>query len=303
MYTIPYHEPNERLLISFDYALKCLLRDKANYEVPEGFLSELLRRNITVKSIGESESKTNERGVIDRYNGVDVLAEDENGDVLLIELQFLIEMDFFNRVLYGTGKGLIERMERGSKYPEVKKFYLINIVFFDLGKGEDYVYHGRTTFKGLHLHDKLHLYKGQRDVFGKEMPGDISPERYIIKVTKFDGVVKDTLDEWIYFLKRNIVLDDFTAKGLDKAREIMDYEKLTLKEYRAYEWVLDERSHDLSRIASAKHEGKAIGLEKGLKKTAEQVALNALKEGISIELIQKITCLTEDEIRALQETN
>jgi predicted transposase/invertase (TIGR01784 family) len=78
----------------------------------------------------------------------------------------------------------------------------------------------------------------------------------------------------------------------------MDYEKLTLKERRAYEQELNERSHDLSQIASAKHEGKREGREEERK----EVALNALKEGISIELIQKITGLTEDEIRALQET-
>jgi hypothetical protein len=45
-------QPGERVLISFDYAIKRLLRDKANYEVLEGFLSELLLKNVSVKSIG-----------------------------------------------------------------------------------------------------------------------------------------------------------------------------------------------------------------------------------------------------------
>ena len=33
-----------RSMISFDWAMKRLLRNKANFEVLEGFLSELLRR-------------------------------------------------------------------------------------------------------------------------------------------------------------------------------------------------------------------------------------------------------------------
>ncbi|MDR0391296.1 MAG: Rpn family recombination-promoting nuclease/putative transposase, partial [Planctomycetaceae bacterium] len=76
----------ERVLISFDYAIKRLLRNKANYEVLEGFLSELLAHNISVKSIGESES--NKEHETDRTNRVDILVEDESGEIMLIELQF-----------------------------------------------------------------------------------------------------------------------------------------------------------------------------------------------------------------------
>ena len=36
----------KRPLISLNYALKRLLRNSANYDVLEGFLSELLRRDI-----------------------------------------------------------------------------------------------------------------------------------------------------------------------------------------------------------------------------------------------------------------
>jgi hypothetical protein len=67
-------KPAERVLISFDYALKHLLRNKADYEILEGFLSELLMCNITVKNLGESES--NKEHVTDKYNRVDVLVED-----------------------------------------------------------------------------------------------------------------------------------------------------------------------------------------------------------------------------------
>ena len=161
---------NERILISFDYALKRLLRNKANYAILEGFLSELLMRDIVVKSIGESES--NKEHARDKYNRVDVLVEDASGEILLIELQFSIEMDFLHRMLYGVSKSLTERIVQGEDYLKVKKIYSINIVYFDLGQGEDYVYHGKTHFKGLHRHDELRLSKAQRETFGKETAGD-----------------------------------------------------------------------------------------------------------------------------------
>ncbi|MDR1557130.1 MAG: Rpn family recombination-promoting nuclease/putative transposase, partial [Tannerellaceae bacterium] len=117
----------ERALISFDYALKRLLRNKANYEVLEGFLSELLMRDLSVKAIGESES--NREHAKDKYNKVDILVEAASGEILLIELQFTPEIDFLHRMLYGTSKTITERMVQGAKYLEVKKIYSINIVY------------------------------------------------------------------------------------------------------------------------------------------------------------------------------
>ncbi len=39
------------------------------------------------------------------------------------------------------------------------------------------------------------------------------------KVNNFDDIAKDTLDEWIYFLKNEEIKDNFVAKGLMKAKQ------------------------------------------------------------------------------------
>jgi len=59
----------QRTLISFDWAMKKLLRSKANFDILEGFLSELLKENLTILEILESESNksiatTNSIGLI-----------------------------------------------------------------------------------------------------------------------------------------------------------------------------------------------------------------------------------------------
>ena len=247
-------KPKERALISFDYALKRLLRNKANYDVLEGFLSELLMRDIKVKNILESESNKQYRE--DKHNQVDILVEDTNGELVIIELQFNIEMDYFQRMLYGTSKVIAEQMKQGDEYMNVKKVYSINIVYFDLGQGADYVYHGKTHFKGLHRQDELQLSASQRKVFGIQEAGDIYPEYYILKVNNFNDVAKDRLDEWIYFLKHNAVKDEFKAKGLDKAREVLARDRLSAEDRREYDYLEKIRSHNLSMIASAKDEGR-----------------------------------------------
>jgi predicted transposase/invertase (TIGR01784 family) len=251
----------DRVLISFDYALKYLLRNKSNYEVLEGFLSELLRNDVFVKSIGESES--NKEHATDKYNKVDILVEDNSDEIILIELQFILEIDYLYRMLYGTSKTITERMVQGSKYLEVKKVYSVNIVYFDLGEGGDYVYHGKTHFTGLHKKDELRLSKSQRKTLGRELAGDIYPEYYILKVNNFDDKAKDTLDEWIYFFKHNIIKDEFNAKGLSKAREVLDRVNLTPEEQKAYDYLLLQRSEELSAISSSRDEGIMEGRIEG----------------------------------------
>jgi predicted transposase/invertase (TIGR01784 family) len=254
----------ERVLVSFDFALKRLLRKKSDYEVLEGFLSEVLSKNISVKNIGESESNKEHNN--DKFNKVDILVESASGEIMLVELQFRSKMDYLQRMLYGTSKTITEHMFRGAEYVNVKKVYSINVVYFDLGQGDDYVYHGKTHFVGLHKKDELHLTEAQRDTFGGELPGDIYPEYYILKVNNFGGEAKDTLDEWIYFLKTNTIKDNFHAKGMNKARKLLIRENLTIKDRKEYDRLVDARSDELSIIATAEDTGRRKGKKEGIEK-------------------------------------
>jgi len=88
---------NERSLISFDWALKRLLRHKANFGILEGFLSVLLGRDLTVRQILESEGNQDEAG--QKINRVDILVEEASGELVIIELQYSSELDCFYRML------------------------------------------------------------------------------------------------------------------------------------------------------------------------------------------------------------
>ena len=250
-----------RSMISFDWAMKRLLRQKANFEVLEGFLSELLRRKVIIKNIGDSETNQEEKD--DKYNRVDILVEADNKELLIIELQFCGQDDYFQRMLYGVSKSISEYMHKGDAYDKVRKVYSINIVYFNLGVGEDYVYHGITNFTGLHTHDELQLDEMQRSLYKKEVAGELYPEYYILKVNNFDDVAKDTLDEWIYYLKNNKIRDDFTAQGIAQARERLAFDNLSEEEKRQYEREMKDRVNRDSEINTAFTDGEIKGLKKG----------------------------------------
>lgn len=107
-----------RKLIGFDWALKRLLRGKANHEVLEGFLSELLKEDIRILEILEGESNRDRRR--DKTNRVDMKVRNQKEEIILIEVQYEREFDFFQRILFATSKAIIEHL-RGSKREEKRK--------------------------------------------------------------------------------------------------------------------------------------------------------------------------------------
>jgi DNA repair exonuclease SbcCD ATPase subunit len=182
-----------------------------------------------------------------------------------MEIQFIPEIDYFQRMLFGVSKTIVEHMFEGDEYIMVKKVYSINIVYFDLGHGTDYVYHGKTDFKGLHDNEILQLSDKQRKIFGQIEAGDLYPEYYVLKINNFNNVAATKLDEWIYFLKNDRIEDNFSAPGLVRARDILDYSRLSPEQQADYDHVRNEKSHYLSQIATAKYEGEAIGEAKAAK--------------------------------------
>ncbi|MEY3194408.1 MAG: hypothetical protein RIQ78_505, partial [Bacteroidota bacterium] len=219
-------------LVRFDWAMKRLLRNKANFDILEGFLSELLHEDFKIKQILESEG--NKETEDDKFNRVDMLVENRKSELVIVEIQNTREADYFQRMLYGTAKVVVEHISEGQPYSQVKKVYSVNIVYFDLGQGDDYVYHGTTTFIGIHSNHELELSEKQKELFQKTSVSDLYPEYYVIKTNRFNEVAKDTLDEWIYFLKTAEIKDEFTAKGLKAASQKLDILKLEPTDRKEY---------------------------------------------------------------------
>ena len=278
-------------LVRFDWAIKKLLRNKANFEILEGFLSELLKQEVRIEKILESES--NRSSADNKQNRVDLLTEIGSGELVLIELQVEAQYDYFHRMAYGVSKLIADNMDSGFSYEMVRKVISVNIVYFDLGHGEDYVYKGATDFKGIHKNDLLQLTVIQRGKFSNiDAVSEIFPEYYILKVNEFDNLAKDTLDEWIYFFKNSEIKNEFKAKGLQKAAEELDILKLSKEERAEYDSYIEERRVDESSIKTSWVEGKIEGKIEG----KFEVAMEMIKDGESNDRIRKYTGLSEDDI-------
>ena len=247
--------------IRFDWAMKRLLRDKANFSVLEGLLTTLLNEKITIRRLLESES--NQESEFDKYNRVDILAEDAKGSLILFEIQNNTEYAYFQRMLFGVSKLVTEYINRGEGYENIRKIYSINIVYFALGSGTDTVYHGKTEFRGIHTNEVLRLTPFQRQTFEVSEVSQLYPEYYILRVNDFDRWSKVPLEQWIYFLNTGEIPEDATAPGLPEARERLQLDELSKDELKAYYRHLDNVVILRDNIFTERAEGRAEGLEEG----------------------------------------
>ena len=203
--------------IRFDWAVKRMLRDKANFAVLEGLITVLTGEKVTIAEILESEG--NQESALDKFNRVDIKAKNERGDIIIVEVQLTRQLYYLRRMLYGVSKAITEHIEIGNKYDKVKKVYSINILYFDLGQGSDYLYHGKTVFTGVHTGDQLRVNTREADEIKMTVPEDVFPEYYIVRVNEFNDVARTPIEEWLDYLKNNRIKDD-TSKRLQPPTKI-----------------------------------------------------------------------------------
>ncbi|MBD5355911.1 MAG: Rpn family recombination-promoting nuclease/putative transposase [Bacteroides sp.] len=269
-------DKKEEKLIRFDWAIKRLLRHKVDHSVLNGFLTSLLGKPIRILHLLESES--NREDADNKHNRVDILAEEANGSKIIIEVQNESEDSYFSRMLYGSSKLISEYLKRGEDYDNVSKVYNINIVYFNLGKGNDYVYRGITEFRGIHNNELLELPDRLRSKYHVDSVSELFPEYYILKVSEFDRWSSTPIDQWMYFLSTSTIPDGSDAPGLAEARRQLRISSLTPEQRRAYFEHLDS----LASMKNIVNDAHADGIWEGVKIGREEGREEGIAEGLRI---------------------
>ena len=297
--------------IRFDWAAKNILRNKADFAIFEGLISVLVNEKVTIVELLDTES--NKETVDDKYNRVDIKALNSKGEIILVEIQQTRELDYLQRMVYGVAKTITEHMNSGNAYEKVKKVFSINIIYFDLGEGDDYLYHGQMELVGVHDGKPLKLTEHEREDLKVLSPENVFPEYFVIRVKMFNKPILDNyLEEWMDFLKNERIRPDTTAPGLQEARQRLDMLQMTDLERKQYEHYMDTLVRDTdvlrTQLLEARIEGEKQGMEKGMAKGraegraegVKDVALKMKAKGMTAQEIAEMTGLNLAEIDILQ---
>ena len=297
-------------IIRFDWAMKYILRDKKNFDILEGFLSTLLDKDIKVLNIIESEGNNLEDL---KFNRVDLMVKSED-EQFIIEIQNTREVDYLERILFGASKVITESLKLGEEYKNITKVISVNILYFNLGSGEDYIYLGKTEFTGMNKKDKLILRKKIfiDDKKFKLKERNIFPEYYLIRTEHFEEVIGNPIDEWIYMFKTGEIKEGFKSKGMKEVKKKLDYLKMSEKSRKSYDRYLMDLARENNIIETADQDGYLRGLkdaqekikeaqkekEKALQKTKKAI-IKFYKKGFSIKELAEDFDMSEDEVKEI----
>ena len=286
-------------LIRFDWAIKNIFKKNQHLEILQSFLSDLLQKKIA--SIRLCDTESTKESSTDKSNRVDVHVVTDQDEEILIEVQAYPERDYYSRIVYATSKIITSHMHQGDSYYKIPKIISINICYFNLGEGQDYIYKGTTNFTGINCGDTLGLNRSEKKIYltKADSISEIYPEYYIIKINKFQEEVKAPIDEWIYFFKTEKIKETFHSDGLKKAAEKLNYLKLSKAAQREYQTFMEnlslERSYARSKevdLEVAKDEGRAEGRAEG----KIEIAKKMIEEGVSLDLVSIFTGLRLEEL-------
>lgn len=304
--------------IRFDWAIKRLLRQKANFDVLEGFLTVFIGEEVKIVEILESEG--NQQTPDDKFNRVDIKARNSKGEIILVEVQNTSELYYLERILYGVAKAITEHIHLGDTYKEVKKVYSISILYFDIGKGADYLYVGQNKFIGVHTNDQLVITAKEKGALVQKSPAEIFPEYILVRVNEFDKVAVTPLEEWVAYLKSGVIKENTTAPGLQEARKKLQYYSMTDAERYAYdehlnavmiqndvlgnareEGLAEGRAEGLTQgRAEGLTQGRAEGLAEGRAEAKKDIVKSMLSNGLSVEQAAKYSGLTVEEVESIK---
>ena len=163
----------------------------------------------------------------------------------------------------------------------------------------------------MNKHDNLKLSLTQKQHYNRDDISDVYPEYYLLKVNQFNDYAKTNLDQWVYFLKNSEIIDNFTAKGLTKAKEVFKVMNMSDDERKDYEKHLDFLSYmsslEETRVIDMEEaekkgieQGVEQGIEQGEYKKALEIAKSLKRKGIDFSIINEATGLTVEEIEKLK---
>ena len=282
-------------LISFDYAIKYLLKDKGDYSIVEGFVSALLKSAgyKDVKIIALLDTESNKEDSIAKKSLADLIVEDEDRNKYIIEIERNVKHSFVHKACFNTSRVIVDNIAQRADYTEIKKVFHISLLYFPVGNGA--VHHGQTIIKEVETGERLTVHIKNQDTGNIFDATDILPEYFFISVPLFNDRLENEIDDWLYVMKYEEIPKEFHSPYMKQIADKLSILKMTAAERDNWNYYQKKLCNDRDELAAAEEKG----IEKGIEKGMVIVALKMLKKGSDFEEIIEFTGLTRAQIESL----
>ena len=289
---------NNKSLVSFDYAIKYLLKDKGDYSIVEGFISALLKTKgyKDVKIVALLETESNKEDSKSKRSLADLIVEDEDHHKYIIEIERNVKDSFIHKSLFNTSRLIVDNLAQREDYTQIIKIFHISLLYFPIGNGNGAIYHGKTIIHEIETNDKLAVHIKNQETSEEFDATDILPEYFYISVPLFNDRLEKEIDDWLHVMKYDEVPQNYHSPYMKQVAEKLSILKMTPEERSNYSYYQKKLYNDRDELQAAEARGEARGVEK------EKIAMarEMLADNESIEKIIKYTKLTIQQIEKLK---
>ena len=281
----------ELLPLTDDYIFKRVFAYKGNESVLKDFLEALLKIEIKGIKITNPEIIPYEKG--EKRGLLDIKAEINDGTMLDVEMQMKNERNTEERATEYMGKMISEQLQVGEDYQNLKKSIVIFITNYNFLKRNSYHSVGRMKFDKTLEDEYVNMgYEKEDEVASKYI------EVHYIELPKFKKkeLSKFTkLDQWMCIFTQNregIMLAEKENKEIKRAINTLDFLSKDPKERERHNSII---MAEYNRLVSEHN-----FFEDGKKEGKIEIAKKMLKEKVPIEMIEKFTELSKEEIEKIK---
>jgi len=296
-------------LISFDYAIKYLLKDKGDYSIVEGFISALLETQgyKAVKIIALLESESNKEDSKGKRSLADLIVEDQDHKKYIIEIERNLKGSFIHKSCFNTSRLIVDNLAQREDYTQIVKVFHISLLYFPIGSGTGAVYHGKTIIHEIETKEKLSVHIKSQETNEVFDATDILPEYFYISIPLFNDRLEKEIDDWLYVMKHDEVPEGFHSPYMQQVAEKLSILKMTPEERASYSYYQKKIYNDRDEFEAALSKGIEEGMEKGklegLREGKLEIARKMLSKGRDLETIADDTGLSLEEITSLNHSS
>jgi predicted transposase/invertase (TIGR01784 family) len=290
---------NDKPLISFDYAIKYLLKDKGDYAIVEGFISALLKTKgyKEVKIVALLEAESNKEDSKSKRSLADVIVEDEDHHKYIIEIERNVKDSFIHKACFNTSRLIVDNLAQREDYSQIIKIFHISLLYFPIGNGNGVIYHGKTIIHEIETNERLNVHVKNMETFEVFDATDILPEYFYISVPLFNDRLEKEIDDWLHVMKYDKVPPNYHSPYMSQVADKLNILKMTKEERANYSCYQKKLYNDRDELQAAEARGAArekIVIAKNLLQAGLSIDVIAESTGLSIEEIQKLTLVANE---------
>ncbi len=271
-----------------DVIFQALFGEVGNERITKKFLEAILDRKLEEIDLSGNIVLRREK-LEDKMGVLDVLVKINKNEYCNVEMQLIEKDKLLERILYYWARIYTRNLKTGNDYMNLKKTIEVLIVNFEIKELKELEYHSK--WKIIEEKDRKLILTEDLELHIIEIP----------KIYRTEG--KEELEKWIYFIENPE--SEKVGEYMKENKEMKEAkEKLEVMSEDERMQILAELKEKAIRDEKATERyGMKVGMERGLargkKEKTKEIAKRMKEEKMDIELIKKITKLTEEEIKKL----